>query len=74
MTSPNGGLEKKDNLHRLVAGKYLKQLYDLHAARGTLETPKDSISDLCSDCRNGSTCVEWDKVGELTCFCLESVF
>jgi len=68
------GLKRKDNLHRLVAGKYLKQLYDLHASLGTLETPKDSISDLCSNCRNGSTCVEWDKVGELTCFCLESVF
>jgi hypothetical protein len=68
------GLKKKDKLHRLVAGKYLKQLYELHAARGTLETPKGSISELCSNCRNASTCVKWDKVGELTCFCLESVF
>ena len=51
-----------------------EQLYELHAACGTLETPKDSISKLCPNCRNRSTCVEWDKVEELTCFCMESVF
>ena len=68
------GLKEKDKLHRLVAGKYLKQLYELHAARGTLKIHKDCISELCPKCKNVSTCVKWDKVRELSCFCLESVF
>lgn len=31
------GIKNKDNLPRLVAGKYLKLLYDLHNQRGTLD-------------------------------------
>jgi hypothetical protein len=68
------GLEEKDNLHRLVAGKYLKQLHELHELRGTLHIQKESVSELCPRCRNGPACVQWNTVRELTCFCLESVF
>lgn len=68
------GLEEKDNLHRLVAGKYLKQLHELHELHGTLQIHKESISELCPRCRNGPACVQWNTVRELTCFCLESVF
>ena len=68
------GLKKKDDLHRLVAGKYLKQLHELHQQHGTLDVDKESIRQLCSRCRNGATCAEWNTVGKLTCFCLESVF
>lgn len=68
------GLKNKDHLHRLVAGKYLKELYELHSQRGTLDVHKDSIGQLCPQCRNGPTCIEWHKVQELTCFCLESIF
>ncbi len=32
------GLENKDTLPRLVAGKYLKLLYDIHHERGTLNS------------------------------------
>lgn len=68
------GLKKKDNLHRLVAGKYLKQLFDLHDQAGTMDINQDNITGLCKSCGNKSVCVEWDKEQELTCFCLESVF
>jgi len=68
------GLKRKDNLHRLVAGKYLKQLFELHRDRGTLELHKNDIARLCVRCRNRSTCRQWAKEQELTCFCLESVF
>ena len=68
------GLKKKDNLHRLVAGKYLKELYSLHKEQGTLSISKNEIQILCKRCRNEGVCVEWDTVQELTCFCLESVF
>lgn len=68
------GLKKKDNLNRIVAGKYLKQLYDLHEARGTLGISKTSIGTLCSKCRNAQTCEHVDKETELTCLCLESIF
>jgi hypothetical protein len=68
------GLKKKDNLHRLVAGKYLKELYRLHEAKGTLLKSIDDLASLCPACRNPAVCAEWGKTDELTCFCLESVF
>lgn len=68
------GLKDKDHLHRLVAGKYLKELFELHSRRGTLDVHKDDIDRLCPQCRNGPTCVQWGKVQKLTCFCLESIF
>lgn len=68
------GLKEKDKLHRLVAGKYLKGLYELHFAKKTLDVSIEELHKLCANCRNPELCKEWDKVGELTCFCLESVF
>lgn len=68
------GLKEKDNLHRLIAGKYLKQLFDLHEEKGTMDIHKDSIENLCKECKNKLTCIQWGKEKELTCFCLEGVF
>ena len=67
------GLKEKDRLHRLVAGKYLKQLLMLHEQAGTLETTKDQIITLCEGCPLPKVCERWGKVKELTCFCLESI-
>ena len=67
------GLEEKDKLHRLVAGKYLKQLFELHERTGTLEVSKYSIDTLCSNCPIPDVCSQWGKSEELTCFCLESI-
>ena len=67
------GLKKKDELHRLVAGKYLKQLLHVHEAAGTLEISKDQLHGLCDTCPLPGVCEEWDSVGRLTCFCLESI-
>lgn len=68
------GLKRKDDLHRLVAGKYLKQLYELHQSKNTLNIDRSNIQILCNVCKNGNTCIEWDTIKELTCFCLESIF
>lgn len=68
------GLKKKDGLHRLVAGKYLKQLFDLHTEKETMDIHKDNIENLCKECKNKPVCIEWDKESKLTCFCLESIF
>jgi hypothetical protein len=68
------GLKKKDDLHRLVAGKYLKLLLDLHERKGTLEISATGLDVLCPSCRNTPVCEASDTVGELTCLCLESVF
>jgi hypothetical protein len=68
------GLEKKDTLHRLVAGKYLKQLLKLHEAAGTLNITKDDLPGQCANCPLPGVCEEWESVGKLSCFCLESVF
>jgi len=67
------GLKEKDKLHRLVAGKYLKQLLTLHEKVGTLEIHKNEIFQLCKKCLLPKICERWGKVKELTCFCLESV-
>jgi hypothetical protein len=67
------GLKEKDKLHRLVAGKYLKQLLTLHENAGTLDTTKGRITELCKICSLPKVCEEWRTVRELTCFCLESI-
>jgi hypothetical protein len=67
------GLKEKDRLHRLVAGKYLKQLLTLHEKSGTLEISKDEITILCKICSLPKLCEQWKTVRELTCFCLESI-
>lgn len=67
------GLKRKDSLHRLVAGKYLKQLLKIHEEKGTLNITRDQLSILCTHCPLPDVCKEWNKVNCLTCFCLESV-
>ena len=67
------GLKEKDRLHRLVAGKYLKQLLTLHEQAGTLEISKGQIIILCEKCPLPKVCEHWGTVRELTCFCLESI-
>lgn len=68
------GLKRKDALHRLVAGKYLKELYEMHRSKNTLSINVNELAKLCCACRNPELCKEWEKVGKLTCFCLESIF
>jgi 5-methylcytosine-specific restriction endonuclease McrA len=67
------GLKDKDKLHRLVAGKYLKQLLTLHEQADTLDIAKDQITILCARCALPKVCEHWGTVRELTCFCLESI-
>jgi hypothetical protein len=67
------GLKEKDKLHRLVAGKYLKQLLALHEQTCTLEIAKNRITILCGKCALPKVCENWGTVRELTCFCLESI-
>lgn len=66
------GLERKDTLHRLVAGKYLKLLLRIHEEAGSLDVSKESLGGLCEACPLPGVCEEWGSVGKLTCFCLES--
>ena len=67
------GLKEKDRLHRLVAGKYLKQLLAFHETAGTSDISKSQLIDLCKRCRLPNVCREWEVEQELTCFCLESI-
>jgi hypothetical protein len=68
------GLEKKDTLPLLVGAMYLRQLYELHNEKLTLDVNKELIFQLCSKCRNDDACEAWDVVEKLSCFCLESAF
>jgi hypothetical protein len=67
------GLKEKDRLHRLVAGKYLKQLLALHEKANTLDVTKDQITILCERCGLPKVCEHWGTVKKLTCLCLESI-
>ncbi len=66
-------LKEKDNLHRLVAGKYLKQLLRAHEKAGTLDITKERLLELCKACLLPEVCKKWDSVRKLTCLCLESI-
>jgi hypothetical protein len=67
------GLKRKDELHRLVAGKYLKQLLRIHEENGSLDVTREELTTLCKGCPLPEVCEKWDKVNSLTCFCLESI-
>ncbi len=68
------GIKGKDNIHRIVAGKYLKLLYEMHSVENTLELPAAEISRLCCRCGNARFCERDGCVEKLTCYCLESIF
>lgn len=67
------GLRRKEELHPLVAGRYLKLLSVVHERAATLEISREEIGGMCEHCPTPGLCEEWDSIGELTCFCLESV-
>ena len=62
------GLEAKDNLHRLVAGKYLKQLLDIHGDEGTLNVSREDLKRLCRKCSLPRVCAKWGKERETDLF------
>ena len=63
-------LDRRNEVPRIVEGKYLKELYALHERKGTLDTDRKGLERLCKDCRPGYLC----KETKLTVYCLESVF
>ena len=63
-------LEGRNEVPRIVEGKYLKELYALHKRKGTLDVDRKGLERLCKDCRPGYLC----KETALTVYCLESVF
>lgn len=62
------------NLHRLVTGEYLKELFNIHEKKGTIDISIYELKTLCNNCRFPDLCKKCNKIDELTCFCLESVF
>jgi hypothetical protein len=63
------GLDRRNDIPRVVEGKYLKLLYTLHEQRGTLNMGRSNLQDLCEICTQGRLC----KESKLTVYCLESV-
>lgn len=68
------GLKGKENIPRIVAGKYLKELYELHKKNNTLQITQETLHLQCDACNNTKACQNSDSVGELTSYCLESIF
>ncbi len=54
---------------KIVEGKYLKLLYELHEKEGTLEVDVKNLDRLCKKCQLGDYCEET----KLTVYCLESI-
>jgi hypothetical protein len=63
------GLERRNEIPRIVEGKYLKLLYTLHEKQGTLNMGRANLAELCRICNQGRLCSE----SKLTVYCLESV-
>ena len=63
-------LDRRNEVPRIVEGKYLKELYALHERKGTLDVDRKGLERLCKDCRPGYLCEETN----LTVYCLESIF
>ncbi len=63
------GLERRNELPRIVEGKYLKLLYALHEKEGTLDINNKDLEKLCENCQLENLCEETS----LTVFCLESI-
>jgi len=63
-------LAGRDEVPRIVEGKYLKELYSLHESKGTLDVDRKHLEQLCGDCKPGYLC----KKTDLTVYCLESIF
>jgi len=63
-------LSGRNEVPRIVEGKYLKELYAVHERKETLDVDRKGLEKLCKDCRPGYLC---EKTA-LTVYCLESVF
>ena len=61
------GLEHRNEIPRVVEGKYLKLLYKLHEKNGTLNKGVATTTQLCEICRLGHLC----KETKFTVYCLE---
>ena len=63
------GIERRNEIPRIVEGKYLKLLYTLHENQGTLQMGRQNLAELCRICSQGRLCEE----SKLTVYCLESL-
>jgi 5-methylcytosine-specific restriction endonuclease McrA len=63
-------LDRRYEVPRIVEGKYLKLLYQLHDASATLHSDRADLERLCRDCGLGKLC---PKKADLTVYCLESI-
>ncbi len=63
------GFDQRDDIPRIAEGKYLKLLFALHEAQGTLD--ELDIAKLCPQCDLGKRC---PKKATCSVFCLEGIF
>lgn len=68
------GTSSGDEVARIVQGKYLKLLFELHEKAGTLDMNFHDIqSSCCMQCRNHNACIKAASEGKITMFCAEGV-
>lgn len=61
----------KYDMPRIVEGKYLKLLHELHEENGTLDLHVDELAELCNECDLDPKCPESETLSPL---CLEGIF
>jgi len=62
-------LDRRYEVPRIVEGKYLKLLYQLHQENGTLTAGRTDLDRLCEACELKALCPS----KELSVYCLESI-
>ena len=67
------GLGRKDELHRLVAGEYIKRPVGLHETLQNIDIRKDEVDRLFIVCSLPNVCRGWGRERELTCCRRESI-
>ena len=74
------GYDRRNEIPRVVEGKYLKLLYKLHEENRSLDMNIEKIKgNLCYKCKNKYLCDEYIKEGKapesiLSVYCLENIF
>ena len=63
-----------EKLDRILAGKYLKELYIIHQQRETLGVKRDQMEEYCDKCILIDECKKWKKKYTITPLCLETIF
>lgn len=63
-----------ETIDRILAGKYLKELYKIHEENNTLNVRRNDMEEYCEKCKLTEECAKWKSKHTITPLCLETIF